>query len=52
MHHPGPSGIEPLAEDLHIAGMPRVHVEVSTASLGGQLYALLEDCDNQATAST
>ena len=27
---------EPLTEDLHIAGMPRVHVEVSTASLGGQ----------------
>ena len=38
---------EPLAEDLYIAGMPRVHVEVTTASLGGQLYALLEDCDNQ-----
>ena len=38
---------EPLAEDMHIAGMPRVHVEVTTASLGGQLYALLEDCDNQ-----
>ena len=38
---------EPLTEDMHIAGMPRVHVEVTTASLGGQLYALLEDCDNQ-----
>lgn len=38
---------EPLAEDMHIAGMPRVHVEVTTATLGGQLYALLEDCDNQ-----
>ena len=38
---------EPLAENMHIAGMPRVHVEVTTASLGGQLYALLEDCDNQ-----
>ena len=38
---------EPLAEDIYIAGMPRVHVEVTTASLGGQLYALLEDCDNQ-----
>lgn len=38
---------EPLAENIHIAGMPRVHVEVTTASLGGQLYALLEDCDNQ-----
>ena len=38
---------EPLVENLHIAGMPRVHVEVTTATLGGQLYALLEDCDNQ-----
>ncbi|MGB0593663.1 MAG: CocE/NonD family hydrolase [Poseidonia sp.] len=38
---------EPLAEDMHIAGMPRLHVEVTTATLGGQLYALLEECDNQ-----
>lgn len=38
---------EPLMNDLYIAGMPRVHVEVTTASLGGQLYALLEDCDDQ-----
>ena len=38
---------EPLSEKLYIAGMPRLHVEVSTASLGGQLYALLEDCDDQ-----
>ena len=38
---------EPLPNDLYIAGLPRVHVEVTTATLGGQLYALLEDCDNQ-----
>ena len=38
---------EPLAADMHIAGLPRVHVEVTTATLGGQLYALLEDCDAQ-----
>tara|TARA_B100000242_G_scaffold65675_1_gene40594 strand:- start:2007 stop:3896 length:1890 start_codon:yes stop_codon:yes gene_type:complete len=38
---------EPLEDDLYIAGLPRFHVEVTTASLGGQLYALLEDCDNQ-----
>lgn len=38
---------EPLSEKLYIAGMPRLHVEVTTASLGGQLYALLEDCDDQ-----
>ncbi len=37
----------PLENDLYIAGMPRVHVDVTTATLGGQLYALLEDCDNQ-----
>ena len=35
----------PLTEDLYIQGMPRLHVEVSTTTVGGQLYALLEDCD-------
>ena len=38
---------EPLPNALFIAGLPRVHVEVTTATVGGQLYALLEDCDNQ-----
>ena len=38
---------EPLTNDHYIAGLPRVHIEVTTATLGGQLYALLEDCDNQ-----
>lgn len=38
---------EPLETDLFFAGMPRLHVDVTTASLGGQLYALLEDCDGQ-----
>ena len=38
---------EPLTEDMFIAGLPRVHVEVTTATVGGQLYALLEDCDSQ-----
>ena len=38
---------EPLGQDTYIAGLPRVHVEVTTATLGGQLYALLEDCDDQ-----
>lgn len=36
----------PLDTDLHIAGLPRVHVAVTTATLGGQLYAVLEDCDD------
>ena len=40
---------EPLEDDLYIAGLPRFHVEVTTASLGGQLYALLEDCDKHHT---
>ena len=35
----------PLAEDIYIQGLPRLHVEVTTTTLGGQLYALLEDCD-------
>ena len=37
----------PLENDLYFAGMPRVHVDVTTATLGGQLYALLEDCNDQ-----
>ena len=36
---------EPLAETLYVAGTPRLHVDVTTASVGGQLYALLEECD-------
>ncbi len=38
---------EPLENSMYIAGMPRLHVQVSTATVGGQLYALLEDCDEQ-----
>jgi predicted acyl esterase len=38
---------EPLENPMYIAGMPRLHVQVSTATVGGQLYALLEDCDEQ-----
>jgi len=38
---------EPLASPLFISGLPRLHVDVTTASVGGQLYALLEDCDAQ-----
>ena len=36
---------EPLTEDLYIQGLPRFHVEVTTSTVGGQLYALLEDCN-------
>ena len=36
---------EPLNKTMYIAGTPRLHVDVTTATLGGQLYALLEDCD-------
>ena len=35
---------EPLTEDIYIQGLPRFHVEVTTTTVGGQLYALLEDC--------
>ncbi|MFL2981920.1 MAG: CocE/NonD family hydrolase [Candidatus Poseidoniaceae archaeon] len=35
---------EPLTEDLYIQGLPRLHVQVTTTTVGGQLYALLEDC--------
>ncbi len=34
----------PLEEDMYLQGLPRLHVEVSTTTVGGQLYALLEDC--------
>ena len=36
---------EPLEEAMYIAGTPRLHVDVTTATLGGQLYALLEECN-------
>ena len=36
---------EPLTETIRIAGVPRLHVDVTTATVGGQLYALLEDCN-------
>ena len=35
----------PLDEPLYFGGLPRLHVNVNTASVGGQIYALLEDCD-------
>ncbi len=35
----------PLEEDLYFGGLPRLHVNVNTANVGGQIYALLEDCD-------
>lgn len=34
----------PLEEDMYLQGLPRLHVKVSTTTVGGQLYALLEDC--------
>ena len=36
-----------METDLYFGGLPRLHVDVTTATLGGQLYALLEDCDDQ-----
>jgi hypothetical protein len=36
---------EPLEQTMYIAGTPRLHVDVTTATLGGQLYALLEECN-------
>ena len=36
----------PLEENLYFGGLPRLHVNVNTATVGGQLYALLEDCNN------
>ena len=35
----------PLQEALYFGGLPRLHVNVNTATVGGQIYALLEDCD-------
>ena len=35
----------PLESDMYLQGLPRLHVEVSTTTVGGQLYALLEDCN-------
>ena len=36
---------EPLEQDIWIAGLPRLHIDVTTATVGGQIYALLEDCN-------
>ena len=36
---------EPISETIYVAGTPRLHVDVTTATVGGQLFALLEDCD-------
>lgn len=36
---------QPLNETIYLAGVPRVHVDVTTTTVGGQLYALLEDCN-------
>jgi len=38
---------QPLNSTLYLAGLPRLHVDVTTATLGGQLYALLEDCNQE-----
>ena len=35
----------PFTDNIWISGLPRLHVDVSTTSVGGQIYALLEDCD-------
>jgi len=35
----------PLENNMYIQGTPRLHVEVSTSTVGGQLYALLEECN-------
>ena len=35
----------PFEEGIWIAGLPRLHVDVSTTTIGGQIYALMEDCD-------
>ena len=35
----------PLTEDMYLQGLPRLHVEVRTSTVGGQLFALLEDCN-------
>ena len=37
-------GKQNLTETLRVAGTPRLHVDVTTATVGGQLYALMEDC--------
>ena len=35
----------PFEEGIWIAGRPRLHVDVRTTTIGGQIYALMEDCD-------
>ena len=33
-----------IRDSIWISGLPRLHVDVSTSTLGGQIYALMEDC--------
>ena len=35
----------PLEDDLWFGGLPTLHVNVRTSTYGGQIYALMEDCD-------
>ena len=35
----------PLTKPLFFGGLARLHINVQTSSYGGQIYALLEDCD-------
>lgn len=41
---------EPFVEDIWISGLPRLHIDVSTTTVGGQIYALLEDCSEDGGA--
>ena len=35
---------DPFEDDIWISGLPRLHIDVTTTTLGGQIYALMEDC--------
>ena len=35
----------PMESDFWFGGLPRLHINVQTSTYGGQIYALMEDCD-------
>nr|ABZ07557.1 putative X-Pro dipeptidyl-peptidase (S15 family) [uncultured marine microorganism HF4000_ANIW137J11] len=37
---------EPFATEFRFGGQPQLHIDVTPEGSGGQLYALLEDCDD------
>ena len=38
---------EPFETEFRFGGLPQLHIDVTPEGSGGQLYALLQDCDSE-----